>query len=120
MESRFRLSSISETEELIKIRHEIDSQPVHKKPTPSSFGIIANKTTEPLDDDSGPDIAIVTGAYQVGKVPTSCEDAYFISERGFGVADGVSGWNDYGFSSSLFATQLMDNCKAEIDSYITE
>jgi len=47
---------------------------------------------------------IVTGAYQVGKNPDSCEDAFFISDRGFGVADGVSGWNDYGFSSSAFSS----------------
>lgn len=46
---------------------------------------------------------IVTGAFKLGKVPDQCEDAFFITDRGFGVADGVSGWNDYGFSSSLFA-----------------
>jgi serine/threonine protein phosphatase PrpC len=47
---------------------------------------------------------LVTGAYWVGKVEGSCEDAYFITDRGFGVADGVSGWNDYGFSSSAFSS----------------
>ena len=63
---------------------------------------------------------IVTGAYQIGKYPDSCEDAYFISDRGFGVADGVSGWNDYGFSSSLFSNQLMSFCNEEIKNYIEE
>jgi serine/threonine protein phosphatase PrpC len=62
----------------------------------------------------------VTGAYQIGKHPDSCEDAFFISDRGFGVADGVSGWNDYGFSSSLFSNQLMSFCNEEIKTYIIE
>jgi serine/threonine protein phosphatase PrpC len=60
----------------------------------------------------------VTAGFKVGKVPETCEDAFFITERGFGVADGVSGWNDYGFSSSAFANQLMDNSKAEIENYL--
>ena len=63
---------------------------------------------------------IVTGVFQVGKHPDSNEDAYFICERGFGVADGVSGWNDYGFSSSLFSNQLMNNCRDEILAYIED
>ena len=62
-------------------------------------------------ENNDPEMKIVTGAYSVGKHPDSCEDAYFLTERGFGVADGVSGWNDYGFSSSLFSSQLMQYCK---------
>ncbi len=54
--------------------------------------------------------------HQVGKSEhSSCEDAYFISEKGFGVADGVSGWNDYGFSSKGFATDLMHNCREVLE-----
>jgi serine/threonine protein phosphatase PrpC len=41
-------------------------------------------------------------------------------ERGFGVADGVSGWNDYGLSSSAFSTQLMAFAKEEIDKSLKE
>jgi serine/threonine protein phosphatase PrpC len=62
----------------------------------------------------------VTGAFKVGKTPEQCEDAYFISDRGFGVSDGVSGWNDYGFSSSAFSNSLMENCKSEIDGYLSQ
>jgi len=55
-----------------------------------------------------------SGAYQISKPSEGeahpCEDAYFITERGFGVADGVSGWNDYGFSSHAFSWQLMEFC----------
>lgn len=51
-------------------------------------------------------------------MPPVCEDAFFITERGFGVSDGVSGWNDYGFSSEAFSHQLMDFCKEEIDNFI--
>jgi serine/threonine protein phosphatase PrpC len=72
------------------------------------------------EEEEQPEIKIVTGAYQIGKHPDSCEDAYFISDRGFGVADGVSGWNDYGFSSSLFSNQLMSFCNEEIKNYIEE
>jgi len=50
-----------------------------------------------------------------GKKVDQCEDAYFIHERGFGVSDGVSGWNDYGFSSSAFSSSLMNNCLDEIE-----
>jgi hypothetical protein len=49
---------------------------------------------------------LVSGAFQLGKIidnPEQCEDAYFITERGFGISDGVSGWNDYGFSSMAFS-----------------
>ena len=31
------------------------------------------------------------------------------------MADGVSGWNDYGFSSNLFARQLMDFSKIYLE-----
>jgi len=42
---------------------------------------------------------LISAAHCQGKKENQCEDAYFISDRGFGVSDGVSGWNDYGFSS---------------------
>lgn len=32
----------------------------------------------------------------------------------------MSGWNDYGFSSSAFSTQLMDFSKEEIDKFLSE
>lgn len=63
---------------------------------------------------------LITGAYKLGKTVNQCEDAYFVTERGFGVADGVSGWNDYGFSSSLFSNQLMDNCKLQIETFLEQ
>lgn len=54
----------------------------------------------------------------LGKQDNSCEDAYFITSRGFGVADGVSGWNDYGFSSQGFSQELMFNSKNEIEKFV--
>jgi len=51
-----------------------------------------------------PEVELVSGAFMKGKREDCCEDAFFISQRGFGVSDGVSGWNDYGFSSSAFST----------------
>ena len=47
----------------------------------------------------GPELKIISGAYKIGKTEHTCEDAFFIHDRGFGVADGVSGWIEYGFSS---------------------
>jgi hypothetical protein len=35
----------------------------------------------------------------IGKKDGICEDAYFINERAVGVADGVSGWSEYGLNS---------------------
>lgn len=61
---------------------------------------------------------LVQGASVIGKMTNQCEDAYFISERGFGVSDGVSGWNDYGFSSDQFSLQLMFNSKMIIEKAI--
>ena len=36
------------------------------------------------------------------------------------MADGVSGWNDYGFSSSMFSNQLMENCKTELEEFLSQ
>ena len=51
-----------------------------------------------------PEVELFSAAFMKGKKQDCCEDAYFICNRGFGVSDGVSGWNDYGFSSSAFST----------------
>ena len=61
-------------------------------------------------------LAIVSAAHSIGKSKTN-EDAFFISDRGFGVADGVSGWNDFGLSSDAFSNELMENCKLEIEQF---
>lgn len=42
---------------------------------------------------------------------TPSEDAYFITEKGVGVSDGVGGWNAYGINSSLFSNNLMLECQ---------
>ena len=59
-------------------------------------------------------IKLISAAFTLGKSNRN-EDAYFISDRGFGVADGVSGWIDYGFSSEAFSNELMSNCKSHVD-----
>ena len=48
-------------------------------------------------------ISIVSGAFTIGKQAGRNEDAFFVSQRAFGVADGVSGWQDFGFSSEEFS-----------------
>ena len=64
-----------------------------------------------------PTFGIISGAFSIGKSEFNNEDAYFVSERSFGVADGVSGWADFGFSSSEFSNQLMRNCKIQIEQF---
>jgi hypothetical protein len=41
---------------------------------------------------------------------TQSEDAFFITEKGVGLSDGVGGWNNYGINSSLFSNELMQQC----------
>ena len=81
-----------------------DANGLHKHLSPQTMTVV-------------PSLEIVSGAYTIGKTPTANEDAYFISERSIGVADGVSGWVDFGFSSRAFSNQLMVACRAEIENF---
>lgn len=71
------------------------------------------------DEDENSHFILIQAATVQAKMENQCEDAFFITERGFGVSDGVSGWNDYGFSSDQFSLQLMFNCKKLIDKAIS-
>ena len=42
------------------------------------------------------------------------EDAFYTTVRSLGVADGVSGWYQYGLDSAEFSRQLMQNCKRSV------
>ena len=55
--------------------------------------------------------------YSIGKSANKNEDSYFIHEKGFGVADGVGGWNEIGISSEDFSNELMNHCKQTIDEH---
>jgi hypothetical protein len=54
---------------------------------------------EAQHEEASGQFILIQGATAVGKEVHQCEDAYLLSERAFGVSDGVSGWNVYGFSS---------------------
>ena len=73
MESRFRLSSITETEELLRLR----SESIEPRPR-SLFAHELEICPLPVVEEEGPEMSIVTGAFKMGKTPYSCEDAYFI------------------------------------------
>jgi serine/threonine protein phosphatase PrpC len=45
---------------------------------------------------------------------TKGEDAYFVTLRALGVADGVSGWYQYKIDAAKFSQELMSNCHKEI------
>jgi prolyl oligopeptidase PreP (S9A serine peptidase family) len=68
-------------------------------------------------DHQNKQLKIICAGHSKGKTHDNCEDSYFTSERSFGVADGVSGWNDFGFSSKEFADQLMTFSKAEVEGF---
>ena len=48
-------------------------------------------------------LKLVSEGFSIGKSATANEDAFFVSTRSFGIADGVSGWNDFGFSSAAYS-----------------
>ena len=58
--------------------------------------------------------SLMLSAFCVRGKDESCEDACFVCNRGVGVADGVSGWREYGLDSSKFSKELMRNAKQEI------
>lgn len=62
----------------------------------------------------------VAGATVFEKRQRSCEDAHFITSKGVGVADGVSGWNQYGLNSAAFSNSLMQNCKKQLDAILNK
>jgi len=80
---------------------------------------VTRVVSEPAKPKGPPKFGIVSGSYYIAKNEV-CEDSNFISERGFGVADGVSGWNDYGFSSHAFSESLMQNSKQVLESFDKE
>jgi len=62
-------------------------------------------------------ISLVSAGYSLAKKETGlCEDAFFVSSRGFGVSDGVSGWRKYGFSSADFSSELMNWAQIYMDN----
>jgi serine/threonine protein phosphatase PrpC len=84
---------------------------------------IIDKMCRDKSRESSFQIVLVSGGLSIGKqnkLDRKCEDAFFIAEGSFGVSDGVSGWNDYGFSSNLFSQQLMQNSKDLIEKKLVE
>eukprot|EP00347_Sterkiella_histriomuscorum_P001361 403372331 len=57
--------------------------------------------------------------YQISKNPRGpSEDAFFITEIGAGVSDGVGSWSNYGIDSSLFSNTLMRECQKFIQRVV--
>ncbi|KAI9189651.1 Protein phosphatase 2C 7 [Blastocladiella emersonii ATCC 22665] len=89
---------------------------------PSADARVPAKPQAPEEDDVGCfNPASDRAAYQMSLPrPVDCgEDAFFTWSRGpysvFGVADGVGGWADLGVDPSLFAWELMRNCRWAAD-----
>ena len=57
------------------------------------------------------DFIFLGDGYSLAKNPHGpCEDAFFITDLGIGVSDGVGSWNSYGIDPSLFSSTLMSEC----------
>ena len=52
------------------------------------------------------DLIFVGDGHSIAK-SAKCEDAFFVSELGLGVSDGVGSWSNYGIDPSLFSGSLM-------------
>jgi serine/threonine protein phosphatase PrpC len=74
--------------------------------------INAPKTEE--KKSTGENYCFIYGAHSIPKDCRVGEDAYFVTSRALGVADGVSGWSKYGISSCDFSRQIMDHCETEV------
>ncbi len=75
------------------------------------YGFITEVEGVPRD---GPLFKFVTGYAVRPRDGEEGEDACFTCERGLGVADGVSGWVDFGINPSAFSQKLMEECENEI------
>ena len=62
----------------------------------------------------GENFSFIYGAHSIPKDSRLGEDAYFVTTRALGVADGVSGWSKYGISSCEFSKQIMERCEIEV------
>jgi hypothetical protein len=93
------------------------TMPMDYNPPAAKVVEVADQKAENHSHTTQPkNLKIVCGGFTIGKNDT-CEDAFFTSERSFGVADGVSGWCDFGFSSQEFANQLMNFSKLEVETF---
>jgi hypothetical protein len=68
---------------------------------------------------SAPSLHLWAGAKRLGKSSGPCEDAFFYSEHGAGVADGVSQMRDfasYGVDAAAYAAELMEKAKHALET----
>eukprot|EP01022_Parablepharisma_sp_SALTPOND_P027673 TRINITY_DN672_c0_g1_i1.p3 TRINITY_DN672_c0_g1~~TRINITY_DN672_c0_g1_i1.p3 ORF type:complete len:309 (-),score=30.89 TRINITY_DN672_c0_g1_i1:1844-2770(-) len=76
----------------------------------------------PLEEkkDMGPkkSFKFLFGANSIPRRGSRGEDAYFVTSRALGVADGVSGWCQYGIDCSEFSKELMKGCEKSIGSQL--
>jgi hypothetical protein len=65
------------------------------------------------------EIIFVGEAYSIAKNQSKgSEDAYFITDKGVGVSDGVGSWSKYGIDCALFSGTLMRECSKFISRII--
>ncbi len=66
----------------------------------------------PVSSDDDDTLVFIGHGFNIPKtLAAPSEDAFFVTEKGVGVSDGVGGWSNYGINSSLFSGTLMKECQ---------
>jgi len=89
-------------------------------PSPSAEITPAQPIEEKKDTSIKKSYKFVFGANSIPRRGTKGEDAYFVGQRVLGVADGVSGWYQYGIDSAAFSNQLMKFCEKSFNSQLAD
>lgn len=79
--------------------------------------LLFNSPANPTMNNKGEEkkeFKFLSAASLVPKKGEKGEDAYFITPRVLGVADGVSGWYQYRIDAAKFSRELMENCNKEV------
>ena len=118
---------VSKAEEIVEIAEspytahspERNGQP-HEQLYQSPFAEFAQRSHEEHKSSSNStdpkkSYHFLCGAMTIPRGGTAGEDAYLTHPRALGVADGVSGWYQYGIDSAAFAQQLMHFCLEKIN-----
>eukprot|EP00826_Nyctotherus_ovalis_P014905 TRINITY_DN14196_c0_g5_i2.p1 TRINITY_DN14196_c0_g5~~TRINITY_DN14196_c0_g5_i2.p1 ORF type:complete len:326 (+),score=97.01 TRINITY_DN14196_c0_g5_i2:609-1586(+) len=88
---------------------------------PEENKLLFNSPANPAINNKGEEkkgFKFLSAASLIPKKGEKGEDAYFITPRVLGVADGVSGWYQYRIDAAKFSRELMENCNKEALSAI--
>ena len=94
-------------------REEIKEE-ISNIPNPENKNVAVDNKIVPEIKSEGKVYKFVTGFSIRPRDDEEGEDACFTCERGLGVADGVSGWENYGINPAAFSRELMNQSEKMI------